>query len=99
MARWVQQKLPVAFATVLGQRTGSGHAHDGHADDDGDDRRDDGSREGLAQPKVLHQANERDYEQLCYLRDGDGTGQTPSDDHSIHFSYLRLLCSAEHKLR
>ena len=44
------------------------HAHDGDADDDGHDRRDDGAREGLAQPEVLHQAHERDDEQLSYLR-------------------------------
>jgi len=44
------------------------HAHDGNADDDGDDRRDDGAGEGLAQPEVLHQAHERDDEQLSYLQ-------------------------------
>ncbi len=59
---------------------GSGHAHDGDADDDSHDRRDDGPGEGLAQPKVLHQAHERDDEQLSYLR-GRGTAETVFPRH------------------
>jgi hypothetical protein len=71
--RAVAKLKPVA-GTVAGPVTlwersiGGGDSHNADAQDNRDDRHDDTHGEALAQPEVLHQAHERDNEQLGYLR-------------------------------